>query len=226
MNETGPLLHIAGSEPSSLRAIGRTSQLPEQYGADIFWISRGNKYGVQRKEVSDLLSSADDGRLGKELAQLRSAGVHGVLVIEGPVSWTTEGTLNNSHGRVWRVEQWWGLQLSAALEFGIGTVRTKNLSETVKFVQAMVKWSAKDRHGSLLGRPGAQGLWGTSPTNEDFAIHLLTSVPGIGPENARAIYQACGNTIPLKLSVPWSTLENIKGVGPKKIAALKQLFQE
>ena len=218
----GPLLHIAGSEPASLRAIGRVSQLPEQYGCDVFWVTRGEKYGVQRKELGDLLSSVDDGRLGKELAQMRSAGVRGVLVIEGTPAFTTDGTLVRNHGRPWTVSQWYGVVFAAMQDCGV--TQTRNLTETIRVVELYYAWSLKDRHGSLQGRPAPKGLWGSDPTNEDFAVHVLTAIPGIGPENARNIFKACGNKLPLTMSVDWATIEEIRGLGPKKVATLKKLF--
>lgn len=221
---SSPLIHISPTEPTALKSLGRVSTLPEQYGCDVLWIRDGKYYGVQRKEFQDLLSSVSDGRLGKELAQMRSAGVQGLLAIEGTISWTSEGALNNVYGAKWVVERWYGVILQAALEFGVATVQTKNLSETVRFVEIYYKWSLKDRHGSLLGRPSPKGLWGSSPSDEDYAIHVLTAVNGIGPENARAIYKAAGNRLPLKMDVEWGVIEAIKGLGPKKIKTLRDLF--
>ena len=39
-NPTGPMIHVAGSEPASLRAIGKASQLPERYGLDVLWFKK------------------------------------------------------------------------------------------------------------------------------------------------------------------------------------------
>ena len=221
-SEPKPLIHVAPTEPSTLKALGKVSQLPERYGLDVLWMVKGVPHGIQRKEVSDLLSSVDDGRLGKELAQMRAAGVSGLLVVEGPVSWTTEGQLNNTHGRKWTVEQWYGVLFAAGKDCGV--LQVKTLNETIRLVETYYNWSLKDRHGSLQGRPAPKGLWGSSPTNEDFAVHVLTAIPGIGPENARRIFKASGDKLPLTLSVEWSTLEAIPGLGPKKLKVIKQLF--
>lgn len=223
--DSKPLIWIAPTEPASLKSLGKVGMLPETMGVDVYWKARGANYGVQRKELGDLLSSVGDGRLGKELAQMRAAGMCGLLAIEGSVSWTSDGQLNRAHAAGWTYARWFGLIAQVQFEFGVGAIQTRNLSETVRLVETFYAWSLKDRHGSLQGRPAPKGLWGSSPTNEDFAVHVLTAIPGIGPVQAKAIFDASGGRIPLTMDVPWSTLEGIRGLGPKKIQTLKKLFQ-
>lgn len=215
-------LHVAPTEPKALKALGRVSMLPERFGVDVFWLVRGQRHGVQRKELSDLLASVDDGRLGKELAQMRSAGLQGVVVVEGRMTFTSDGDLVTGFGRNWKREQVWGVELAIQQE-GAWLVHTNSLADTIAFVRSFERWTQKNRHGSLQGRPAAKGIWGTKATDADFACHVLSSVPGIGQDAARKIFNAYG-TLPLVWSGDWEELAKVKGLGPKRIGSLRKLF--
>lgn len=215
---TIPGIHVAPSEPAALRAMGRVGWLPERFGCDVLWMVGGSRYGVQRKEFHDLLDSVDDGRLGKEVGMMAAASVRGVLVIEGSVRWTSEGQIVTGYGRPWTREQWYGVQLAVQLE-GVWVVHTASLADTMAFVRSFNNWTKKESHGSLAARPGPKGLWGTRATDRDWAKHLLTGFPGIGPTAADRIYEYFGR-VPLKWTCDKWQLESIKGLGPKKVAAL------
>lgn len=212
-----PGIMIAPSEPKALCAIGKVSSLPEQFGVDILWMYGGNRYGIQRKEWKDLLRSVDDGRLGKELGQMHSAGVRGVLVIEGTATWA-HGEIVTGYGRAWSRQQWMGVQLAVQLE-GAWLMHTANLADTIAFARSFHTWSRKKMHGSLGARPGPKGLWGTRATDRDWAKHVLTSFPGIGPGNADQIFEAFGRA-PLKWDCKKEDLRAVKGLGAKKVEAM------
>lgn len=191
--------------------------LPERFGCDVFWTAQGKKYGIQRKAVPDLLASVEDGRLSKELAQMRSCGIHAFLVIEGRVRWTDDGEMmGNGYGRQWTRGHWWGLLMSVQ-EQGVGWFETRDVGETVECVRAIERWSQKARHGS--GRPGPVGIWGTKATDRDWALHVLTSFPGIGPEIAGRIFDRAGR-VPLEWTMTMEELMATEGVGKKRAAAM------
>lgn len=210
-----PGVFVAPTEPAVLKAMGRVALLPERFGCDVLWMHGGSRYGIQRKEFHDLLASVDDGRLGKEVGQMSSAKVRGVLVIEGSVRWTSEGDIVTGYGRPWRREQWYGMQLAVQLE-GVWMVHTANLADTVAFVRSFNTWTKKRGHGSLAARPGPKGLWGTRADDRDWAKHVLTSFPSIGPTAADRIFEKFGR-VPLKWDCEKGDLLKVKGLGPKKV---------
>jgi ERCC4-type nuclease len=221
-DEFGPLtlpgIFVSPTEPEALKAMGKVGWLPEKFGCDVLWMHGGSRYGVQRKEWTDLLDSTDDGRLGKEVGQMASASVRGVLVIEGSVRWTSEGQIVTGYGRPWTREQWFGVQLGVQLE-GVWVVHTASLADTIAFVREFNLWTKKQSHGSLAARPGPKGLWGTKATDRDWAKHLLTGFPGIGPGVADRIYEHFGRA-PLKWDCEKEDLEAVKGLSPKKVASI------
>jgi ERCC4-type nuclease len=220
-DEHGPLalpgLFVAPTEPRSLKAMGKVSSLPEQFGCDVLWMHGGNRYGVQRKEWRDLLASVEDGRLGKECGQMHSAGVRGVLAVEGTATWA-HGEIVTGYGRSWSRRQWWGVQLAVQLE-GVWLIHTANIADTSDFIRAFNIWTKKKMHGSLGARPGPKGLWGTRADDRDWAKHVLTSFPGIGPGAADAIFEEFGRA-PLRWDCEKADLRKVKGLGAKKVEAI------
>lgn len=216
-------LLIAPTEPPILRSIGRTTALPERFGVDVLWMHDGQRYGVQRKELSDLLASVRDGRLGKELGQIHQAGLRAVLVVEGRATWTSEGIMAGEYGPRWSKQQHWGVQLAVQLE-GVWLVQTSNLRDTIAFIRAFYAWTKKKTHGSLNKREAPKGIWGTKATDQDFARHILTSFPGIGPEAANRIFEEFGRT-PLRWDCTEDELLKIKGLGKKRVAAIRKVLE-
>jgi DNA excision repair protein ERCC-4 len=208
---------VSPTEPPALKAIGRVGLLPERFGVDVLWTAHGSKYGAQRKTVADLLASVEDGRLSKELAQMKSSSIHAFLIIEGRVRWTDDGELmGNAWGRQWTRSHWWGLLMSVQ-EQGVGWFETRDVGETADCVRAIEAWSKKKTHGS--GRPGPKGIWGTSPTDRDWGVHVLTSFPGIGPEIAGRVFDR-GGRVPLEWTITMEELMATEGIGKKRAAAM------
>lgn len=216
-------LLIAPTEPAALKAVGKSSSLPEKFGVDILWFANGKRWGVQRKEYRDLLSSTDDGRLTREAGMISTKLDHGFLLIEGWPQFTAEGEMiGTGYGRRWDYKGWVGYLMSAETH-GMNVWRTANLAETVRWVQIVEAWSRKKTHSALIGREAlGGGMWGT-PTNREYGIYLLSSIDGIGPELAGRIYDLYG--VPLQWTVTDDDLAKVPGLGPKKIAKMRRALE-
>ena len=208
---------VSPTEPTALRNRPRwyTSSLPERNGVDAFWAAQGKLWGVQRKEISDLLASRSDGRLEVELGQMKVLDV-AVLVVEGRLRWTTDGEL---------VDDWMQLsrrQLRGMLwtvrNRGVWVEYTKDTNDTGELIEELMSWSQKDRHSGLRGRPGPQTNWG-HVADKDWAVHLLTSFKGIGPGVAGQIYEHFSG-IPLTWDVTAEELMKVDGIGKVRAQAL------
>lgn len=210
---------ISPTEPERLRAIGRTSSIPESYGVDYLLLSKHlGQVGVQRKEISDFVASVYDGRLTKELDMMGALG-QGILLLEGRPQWTVDGKLV-SNGR-WTKAQHRGTIWSIhSRGYWIDTVPT--LTDSIEYLSLLTKWCQKDRHSSLRSRPKARSVWGTA-NDRDWGIHALQSFPGIGYEIAAAIYDKFGG-VPLVWTVKPSELETVEGLGPKRVGRLIELL--
>jgi ERCC4-type nuclease len=218
-------VYVAPTEPPALKAVAtKITTEAEAYGVDVLFTgAEGRLCGVQRKEVKDLLASAQDGRLAKELGQMGSLDIK-ALFVEGQMTFTHDGMLmGKAWGREWTRAQVCGLLWGVANK-GVWVHRTESLVETVEAVKLFTKWCRKAEHGSLDRRPSVGGgMWGSGPTHREFAVWMLQGIPGVGPKVAEAIYQVHG--MPFKLTVGVEDLMMVEGIGKKKAEAIVGAFE-
>lgn len=206
---------VSPTEPQkAVRQLGQISSTPEKYGVDFMWISKVGSVGVQRKAITDLIASVHDGRLGKELVQMEQLDI-GVVIIEGSLRWTENGTLVTN--AMWSQAQHQGLLFSIMYR-SYWTLHTASLEDTIQSLSRLEAWTNKESHGSLRAtRPKPQGLWG-QPNSRDWGVHVLQSLPGCGGGTAERIYDQYG--LPLKWTVSKHDLLEVKGIGTKKAQML------
>jgi len=218
-----PELIVAPTEPPKLKAIAaQVSLLPERYGCDVIWWGKhdlGNgpedvMWGVQRKELKDFIASVQDGRLAKEIGQIRASGIPiPTVIVEGKIRWTTDGKLIwNSFGQEITHAQWNGMLWSLQRE-GLHVTHTTSLDETIEYVQLYSRWSSKTKHTSLMRRPTAFNAFGNAG-NEDWAIHLLQGFQPLGVDRAKAIIKHFKG-VPLQWTVTKEQLMEVPGIGAK-----------
>lgn len=193
------------------------STLPERFGCDVLWsVQRDGQaewWGVQRKELKDFIASVLDGRLAKEIGQMKQTAFP-LVMIEGEVRFTSEGILIwNQWGQEVTRQQWMGMQWSLQRQ-GVAVQMTRTARDTAMAIASLMSWSAKDRHSSMTRRPSAVGTWGT-PTNREFGEHLLMGLPGVGPDLASRIYEQFGR-VPWTWTVTEKELQSVKGIGKGK----------
>jgi len=198
-----------------LKELGTVSSLPEQYGADFLFPGKDGLVGVQRKEIRDLVASLHDGRLAKELGQMKSLA-QAILLVEGEVRWSSSGNLMAIR-RPFTRAQWYGVMFSVQSS-GLWVISTDGVDESRIVLPLVEKWLQKNRHGSLAGRPNPNGDWGTVGSR-DWGIHLLQSFQGIGAETAGRIYDYFEG-VPLGWMVSQGELQNVKGVGKGRAETL------
>lgn len=214
---------VSPTEPPAIKALGESSGIAERYGGDVLWGSPvSGLCVVQRKELSDLVASIHDGRLAKEFAQMQEVDGIRALVVEGRPKWTTEGELLDGWTRVNR-GQLRGLLWSARAK-GVWVDWSDDTSDTVGLVQGLVHWSNKARHESLDRVPGPKGNgWGTV-SNEDYAKHLLSALPGVGVELAQRMLDHFG-CVPLVWEVTADELQQVEGIGKVKARKLIEALE-
>lgn len=183
---------------------------------DVMWVARKRMWGVQRKTWADLLASVADDRLAKEVEQSRVLD-HVVLVLEGRPTITAEGSYLIGR-QTWTAEQVLGLRLSIQSR-GWWIEQTANVVGTAKLLGAIQAWSKKERHTSLDSRSQkAKGVWGMDPTDRAFAVWVCQSIPGVGPELGKRIYDLYG--MPFGWKVTEAELGKVKGIGKKRAARI------
>lgn len=209
---------VSSAEPASLRTLGQYSPLPESLGVDFLITSPLGLVGVQRKEIHDLIASRADGRLARELAQMKQLDV-GVLLVEGRLKWTSDGTLSTSRS-MWTRPQHMGLLFSVQSS-GLWVNSSESISESREYLSSLEKWMMKETHKGLNTRPKPQTSWG-SRNDRDWAIHAIQSVDGVGPEMAGRIFDTFG--LPFRCSVTVEELLTVDGIGKKRAEKIVRAF--
>ena len=225
---TEPRFYIAPTEPTELKELGKVTLIPETFGCDVLCFSHKPTIiiGYQRKEITDFLRSVSDGRLAKEMGQIRNSPIlfRAILIIEGRINLTTEGNYASSFGQSISISQLRSLYLSVQLQ-EIPIIFTRDISDTISAIRSTFAYLIKPSHSSLLRRPKAslKNSWGRT-TNESFASWLLQSFPGIGPKQAEEIYTRFGRA-PLHWTATYDELVSIPGIGPKTAKRLLEALE-
>lgn len=228
-------VYVSPTEPPELHALGTLTMLPEEYGADIMWESRLGLVGVQRKVFpEDFLASVHDNRLNFQLQQMKQLDV-AILLLEGPVQWTTEGLL---YGRAPRRKvyskhrdyAWDRVQLHnylASVQMrGVQVHHTDSLRHTIECVNGLRVWTDKREHSSLDSRGAAKSaVWYDLSNPEFFTWFYQALLPsGIGPKTAAALYERLG--VILRLTVGLEELESVPGIGKLTAAKIVRIWHE
>lgn len=174
--------------------------------------------GVQRKEIHDLIASRGDGRLARELAQMKQLDV-AILLVEGRLKWTSDGQLSTSYSK-WTRDQHLGLLFSIQ-SGGVWVNSSESLMESREYLSRLELWMLKEKHAGLTTRPKPTTLWGTR-TDRDWAIHAIQSVDGVGPEMAGRIFEKFG--LPFECKVTVEELMTVDGVGKKRAEKIVRAF--
>ena len=213
---------IAPTEPEALRKIGRVSMFPERHGCDVSFVGKDGKLvGVQRKELADLFSSVEDGRLGQQVNMMGGLDA-AYIIIEGVPRFTFDGDLvGKQYGQRWTRNSYEAVLWSVAAR-GVRVNHTRDLADTIRMLKHLEEWHLKAKHSSLDRRPGPKTMWGSAPTLREFGVHMLQSVPGLGPELAGRIFDRFG--LPLELTVTVKELCEVEGVGKKTAEKIVRAF--
>lgn len=174
--------------------------------------------GVQRKEIHDLIASRADGRLARELAQMKQLDI-AILLVEGRLQWTSDGQLLSSRSK-WTRSQHLGMIFSIQ-STGIWVHSSSNLMDSREYLEHLERWFQKERHAGINVRPKPTTAWGQR-TDRDWAVHTLQSVDGVGPEMAGRIFDRFG--LPFKCTVTADELQTVGGIGRKRAEKIVKAF--
>lgn len=209
---------VSPSEPRLLRELGKVDQLPEKYGCDFLYASKAGLVGVQRKEVGDMVSSVQSGRLQEQVAKMKQLD-RCVLLLEGEVNWTSEGLLVGPN--YWTVSQHYGVMWSLQLE-QCWIAWTSSLQHTATWLVLFGKWLSLNKTEGLARRQKTKASWGTKDSR-DWAIGVLSQIDGISLELAGRIYDKWG--LPVKWTVTVEELMLVDGIGFKRAEKMMKCFE-
>jgi ERCC4-type nuclease len=170
----------------------------------------------ERKTGSDFLCSLAQGRLFPQLAALLKSRFSPILLLEGD-------PLLVSHSQM-RPESIRGALAYIAATLRVPILPSSGPAESAHLIYAVAKRCQIGKvHGRVGQAPHGPPAGRRRATQSEQQLHILLSLPGIGPATARALCAHFGSLHDL-LSADIAQLATVPGVGPSRAAALEQLL--
>lgn len=170
-----------------------------------------NDTAIERKTVSDFISSMINKRLFNQLEEIKQYENH-LLLIEGTEDQELYNESNKMNANVIR-----GLILSILLKYKVPIVFAKNYEDTAKFISVLAK---KEEKGDLSLRARKKVL----NRNEQIQ-YLLEGFPGIGPSTAKKLLRKY-KTIKTIINTPLDELKKEIGKKSEIFSLLDYEFKE
>ena len=165
---------------------------------------------VERKTISDLVSSIFDGRLFDQCNRLKEHYQFPILLIEGDIDEIEELTENPLI--------FYGAISSIAIDFKIPVIHTPNASHTSKLLISMC--SRKDASKGPFIKKIRK-----SRDIQTQQLSMLCSLPGVGEKTAIRMLEKFGTPL-MVLSSPITELSKVGGLGEARAKNIKKVLQE
>jgi len=164
---------------------------------------------VERKSISDFISSIFDGRLFDQCNRLKEHFQFPIILLEGNVDEIETITENPL--------VFYGALSTIAVEFKIPIIPTPNASHTAKLLVAL-----SSRKDSIKG-PLLKKIRKSNDIQKQ-QLSVLCSLPGVGEKTAIRLLEKFGS--PLKvLSASTKDLSKISGLGESRAKKIKKMLE-
>ena len=153
---------------------------------------------VERKSISDLISSVFDGRLFDQCARLRKHYKNPIIIVEGNIDDIEKITENPL--------VFYGALAAVAIEFKIPIIPTPSAAHTAKLLLSMC--ASKE---NLPQGPFIKKIKKSSDVSSQ-QMSVLASLPGVGPKLAARLLERFGTPLEV-MKASHSELARIEGLG-------------
>jgi len=165
---------------------------------------------VERKTISDLVSSIFDGRLFDQCNRLKEHYKFPILLIEGNIDEIEELTENSL--------VFYGAISSIAIDFKIPVIHTPNASHTAKLLISMC--SRKDASKG----PFIKKIRKSNDIQKQ-QLSMLCSLPGVGEKTAIRMLEKFGTPLRV-LSSSTTELSKVSGLGEARAKNIKKMLEK
>ena len=165
---------------------------------------------VERKTISDLVSSVFDGRLFDQCNRLKEHYQFPILLIEGNIDEIEELTENSL--------VFYGAISSIAIDFKIPVIHTPNASHTAKLLVSMC--SRKDASKG----PFIKKIRKSNDIQKQ-QLSMLCSLPGVGEKTAIRMLEKFGTPLRV-LSSSATELSKVSGLGEARAKNIKKMLEK
>lgn len=163
---------------------------------------------IERKSVSDFISSVFDGRLFDQCSRLKEHFEHPTIIIEGNVDEIDKITENPL--------VFYGAMSSVVLDFKIPVIPTPNASHTTKLLVSMCA-----RQGTVKG-PFLKKIRKSGDLQQQ-QLSILCSLPGVGEKLATRMLEKFGSTSN-SLNATSVELSKIAGMGEARAQKIRKIL--
>lgn len=164
---------------------------------------------VERKSISDLVSSVFDGRLFDQCNRLKEHFANPVILMEGNVD-EIEQIVENPF-------VFYGALSTVAIDFKIPIVSTPNAIHTAKMLVSMCSRKETSKGPFLKKIKKSDDL-------QRQQLSVLCSLPGVGEKLAARMLERFG-TPSRTLNAPLSELAKVEGLGEARARRIKQMLE-
>tara|TARA_Y100000590_G_scaffold426580_1_gene535828 strand:- start:1634 stop:2320 length:687 start_codon:yes stop_codon:yes gene_type:complete len=164
---------------------------------------------VERKTISDLLSSIFDGRLFDQCSRLKEHYQYPVLLVEGNLDEIEELTDNPLI--------FYGALSTVALEFKIPIIPTPNATNTAKLLISLSTRKEITKGPFLKKIKKSNNI-------EKQQLSILCSLPGVGEKSAQRMLEKFGTPLDV-LCASVNELSKTPGLGQSKAKKIKKMLQ-
>ncbi len=171
----------------------------------------GKEIVIERKAVSDFLSSIVDGRLSKQLIGMAEAYERPLVIVEGDREELFESRGIHRNAVI-------GMLTSIALNYRVPILFTGSQRETAQYIYVVAKREQLGKGVDVRLRVGKKGL-----TLEEQQRLLVESLPLVGPKMARTLLEEFKS--PKNIANALSKdLQKVDNMGKKKARRIKNIF--
>jgi len=171
----------------------------------------------ERKDVHDLIGSIMDGRLKNQLSELSSHFNRSYIIVEGVPS---VALVESEFDR----KSFFNSIMSATLKrslVGARGVISSIITETPYDTAIILEYAHRKLAEGDLDLVPAPEIIANAPRQ----VSMLSVIPGVGYNKARAIMEHCGTLREVFRAMERKELKNIKGIGPKIEQSIIDLFE-
>ncbi len=170
-----------------------------------------SRTSVEVKRAPDFVSSIIDGRLLRQLKELKESFERPVLVIEGADEQDLY-SIRNVHPNAIR-----GMLAAIAVSYGIPILHSKNPKDTAGLIMAIAKREMENN----VPQPS---LHSQKPvTLSQQQEYVIASLPGIETKLAKSLLQKFGSVAEV-MNAGEEHLQKVELIGPKKAAEIRKVI--